>query len=106
MPLCESSRETVIHSVKEFLSAPRPYDVLIVSYETFRIHAALFATGAPVDILVCDEAHRLKNNDTKTNKALDSLTCRRRVLMSGTPMQNHLDEVCIASAVWTTTWTV
>lgn len=50
--------------------------------------------AAPVDLLICDEAHRLKNNETKTTKALDSLSCRRRVLLSGTPMQNHLDEVC------------
>ncbi len=26
-------------------------------------------------------------------QALDGLKCRRRVLLSGTPMQNHLDEV-------------
>jgi hypothetical protein len=80
--------------VKQFLSKSRPYDVLIVSYETFRIHAGLFDNAAPVDLLICDEAHRLKNDETKTNKALDSLSCRRRVLLSGTPMQNHLDEVC------------
>lgn len=45
------------------------------------------------DLLICDEAHRLKNDATQTNKALDSLACKRRVLLSGTPMQNHLDEV-------------
>jgi DNA repair and recombination RAD54-like protein len=45
-----------------------------------------------VDLLICDEAHRLKNDETLTNKALDALTCRRRVLLSGTPIQNHLDE--------------
>ena len=38
------------------------------------------------------QAHRLKNDATLTNRALDSLPCRRRVLLSGTPMQNHLDE--------------
>jgi hypothetical protein len=26
-------------------------------------------------------------------QALDSLACKRRVLLSGTPLQNHLDEV-------------
>ena len=26
-------------------------------------------------------------------QALDNLQCKRRVLLSGTPMQNHLDEV-------------
>jgi hypothetical protein len=45
------------------------------------------------DLLICDEAHRLKNDATLTNRALDSLPCRRRILLSGTPMQNHLDEV-------------
>ncbi len=46
------------------------------------------------DLLICDEAHRLKNDATQTNRALDGLACKRRVLLSGTPMQNHLDEVC------------
>jgi len=52
------------------------------------------STGAgSCDLLICDEAHRLKNDATLTNRALDSLPCRRRILLSGTPMQNHLDEV-------------
>jgi DNA repair and recombination protein RAD54 and RAD54-like protein len=50
------------------------------------------------DLLICDEAHRLKNDATQTNKALDSLACKRRVLLSGTPMQNHLDEVLLLIA--------
>jgi DNA repair and recombination protein RAD54 and RAD54-like protein len=49
--------------------------------------------GTCSDLLICDEAHRLKNDATQTNRALDSLACKRRVLLSGTPMQNHLDEV-------------
>ena len=32
-------------------------------------------------------------------QALDNLQCKRRVLLSGTPMQNHLDEVCSASDI-------
>jgi hypothetical protein len=39
------------------------------------------------------QAHRLKNDATQTNRTLDGLACKRRVLLSGTPMQNHLDEV-------------
>ena len=42
--------------------------VLIVSYETFRIHADKFKGERSCDLLICDEAHRLKNDQTLTNK--------------------------------------
>jgi DNA repair and recombination RAD54-like protein len=38
------------------------------------------------------QAHRLKNADTATTQALASLATRRRILLSGTPMQNDLEE--------------
>ncbi|KAK9804116.1 hypothetical protein WJX73_000321 [Symbiochloris irregularis] len=90
--LCEASREDVIASVKLFLSPANQTPVLIISYETFRLHAERFSGDEACDLLICDEAHRLKSDQTLTSKALDSLKCRRRVLLSGTPMQNHLDE--------------
>ncbi len=71
--------------------------VLIISYETFRIHADRMRGAHACDLLICDEAHRLKNDATLTNRALDGLACKRRVLLSGTPMQNHLDEVGTAT---------
>ena len=66
--------------------------VLIISYETFRIHEKLFKKGNQAGLLICDEAHRLKNKETKTAMALSALQTRRRVLLSGTPIQNDLDE--------------
>ena len=47
--------------------------VLIVSYETFRLHTEKFRGEGACDLLICDEAHRLKNDQTLTNKA------RRRI---------------------------
>ena len=44
------------------------------------------------DLLVCDEAHRLKSSDLQCAVALGKLHARRRLLLSGTPMQNHLLE--------------
>lgn len=36
--------------------------------------------------------HRLKSDKTKTSQALQSLSCMRRVILSGTPIQNNLGE--------------
>ncbi|KAF4321715.1 hypothetical protein BBO99_00001673 [Phytophthora kernoviae] len=97
--LFEAKRETVIKGINQFIEGskrPRPgfsAQVLIISYETFRMHAQKFAdTPCCCDLLVCDEAHRLKNASSQINRALSSLACRKRVLLSGTPMQNDLEE--------------
>lgn len=44
------------------------------------------------DMLVCDEGHRLKNNSIRTTQLLRSLNCPRRILLTGTPIQNDLKE--------------
>ncbi|XP_078039953.1 DNA repair and recombination protein RAD54B isoform X2 [Augochlora pura] len=44
------------------------------------------------DLIVCDEGHRLKNNDIKAAKILNNISCKKRVLLSGTPIQNDLQE--------------
>lgn len=33
-----------------------------MSYETFRTHADRFRSDSACDLLICDEAHRLKND--------------------------------------------
>jgi len=43
-------------------------------------------------LLICDEGHRLKNLESQTYVALNALECKRRVLLSGTPIQNDLLE--------------
>ncbi|KAF5757912.1 putative DNA helicase chromatin remodeling SNF2 family [Helianthus annuus] len=90
--LCESSRDDVISSIDSFRSPRSRLQVLIVSYETFRMHSSKFNDSGSCDLLICDEAHRLKNDQTLTNRALAALSCKRRILLSGTPMQNHLEE--------------
>ena len=94
IPLAGVNREDANASVANFLS-PRSFaQVLIVSYETFRIHSEKFHKRGEeaCQLLICDEAHRLKNGDTQTNISLHKLATRRRVLLSGTPLQNDLNE--------------
>lgn len=46
-----------------------------------------------VELIVCDEAHRLKNLDSQTSLALRKCGTRKRLLLTGTPIQNNLDEL-------------
>lgn len=65
--------------------------LLIISYETFRMHAALLHSKE-IGLVICDEGHRLKNCENQTYKALMGLRAKRRILLSGTPIQNDLLE--------------
>ncbi|ODV77826.1 putative SWI/SNF family member, DNA-dependent ATPase [Suhomyces tanzawaensis NRRL Y-17324] len=65
--------------------------VLIISYETLRRNVDKLA-GTEVGLMLADEGHRLKNGDSLTFTALNSLRCDRRVILSGTPIQNDLSE--------------
>ena len=51
------------------------------------------AAAAP-ELLVCDEAHRLRNarDGSQTLEALKLVDAPMRVLLTGTPVQNDLDE--------------
>ncbi|KAH7821518.1 DNA repair and recombination protein RAD54-like [Monocercomonoides exilis] len=66
-------------------------DVIVISYESLRKYANKLAK-AKVGLLVCDEGHRLKNRQTKTVESLEILHTRRRIILTGTPIQNNLDE--------------
>ncbi len=44
------------------------------------------------DLLICDEAHKLKNAESGMSKTLALLPVKKKILLSGTPMQNELEE--------------
>lgn len=44
------------------------------------------------DIVVCDEGHIINSSVTATARALLQLTTKRRIILTGTPVQNNLTE--------------
>ena len=74
--LSEASRDVVIGELNDWIRPLNKTPVLIISYETLRMHVEIFK-GFTIDLMICDEAHRFKNANTLTNKALNSLNCYR-----------------------------
>ncbi|KAJ8297889.1 hypothetical protein KUTeg_024420 [Tegillarca granosa] len=80
--------------------------VMIMGYEMFRILSGgtmcrnkkqkqIFAetlTDPGPDLVVCDEGHILKNDTSSISKAMNKIRTKRRVVLTGTPLQNNLVE--------------
>lgn len=70
----------------------RSYQVMIIGYELLRdVQDDLH--NAPIDLVVLDEGHRLKSAKNKAAQAIKSLSTERRIVLSGTPIQNDLSEL-------------
>lgn len=44
------------------------------------------------DVVVADEAHMIRNPNSKTTKAMAELKTKRRIALTGSPLQNNLME--------------
>ncbi|GAB4854668.1 hypothetical protein Ancab_023251 [Ancistrocladus abbreviatus] len=68
------------------------FDVLLTSYEMINLDSASLK---PIkwESMIVDEGHRLKNKDSKLFSQLKQYSSRHRVLLTGTPLQNNLDEL-------------
>lgn len=67
-------------------------DIWITSYASLRQDIDLYRE-LPLVYLVLDEAQMVKNSSTKTAHALRSLKVGRRFALSGTPIENNLEEL-------------
>ncbi|KAM9851618.1 DNA repair and recombination protein RAD54B [Aulostomus maculatus] len=78
------------HRIEQFLLSPL-HSVLVISYEML-LRCLEQVQKVDFGLVICDEGHRLKNSNIKTASALSSLNCNRRVILTGTPVQNDLQE--------------
>ncbi|KAA1065260.1 helicase [Puccinia graminis f. sp. tritici] len=69
------------------------YNVLVIGYEKLRtLSKEVNSIYPPIGLIIADEGHRLRSIEAKTTQALRSLKTKRRVVLSGTPIQNNLTE--------------
>ncbi|XP_053574273.1 chromodomain-helicase-DNA-binding protein 3 isoform X2 [Bombina bombina] len=68
------------------------FHVLLTSYELVTIDQAALGSIRWA-CLVVDEAHRLKNNQSKFFRVLNGYQIDYKLLLTGTPLQNNLEEL-------------
>ncbi|XP_043359572.1 chromodomain-helicase-DNA-binding protein 3 isoform X4 [Dermochelys coriacea] len=68
------------------------FHVLLTSYELVTIDQAALGSIRWA-CLVVDEAHRLKNNQSKFFRVLNGYKIDHKLLLTGTPLQNNLEEL-------------
>jgi len=67
-------------------------DLVITSYGTLTRDTALIAS-VDFDCVIADEAQHVKNRQTQNARALRRLRCKGRFLLTGTPIENSLDDL-------------
>ena len=66
-----------------------PIQVLIASYEQIRRDSRRFHGDVRFDLVVIDEAQRIKNKNSETNLACRIIPRDRSWALTGTPLENH-----------------
>ncbi len=77
---------------QQLLEQASGFDVVLTTYGLLITESEALA-DKEWNIIVLDEAHTIKNKETKMAKAAMKLKADFRLLLTGTPIQNHLGEI-------------
>ena len=68
-------------------------DIVVTSYALLQRDLETAYLGRPFSVVVLDEAQHIKNRGTKNAKAVKMLEARRRLVLTGTPVENSVADV-------------
>lgn len=71
----------------------RGVDLIVTTYEGFLAEQAWFKKAFVWSYVVLDEGHKIKNDLSLISKALQGLGAEYRLILTGTPLQNNLQEL-------------
>lgn len=68
------------------------FDVIVTTYDIVRKESCVMSK-LNYDLMVVDEAHNIKNSKSVLSQVLRKLPTKHRLLLTGTPLQNNLQEL-------------
>jgi hypothetical protein len=96
----KSKQAALEADLRTLMTSPSSGGVVLTTYGLLASRAELFGAGAftnPAiqqwDICCADEGHKIKNSETQLSKILRMIPISRRILLTGTPIMNDLDEL-------------
>ena len=98
-----TARVPIAERTEYFHEQVRKADVVVTTYEWIRDHQkrkSIEKWGQwphlhkiKWHLVVADEGHHIANNTSQKSRALRQLTCIRKMILTGTPLQNSLSEL-------------
>ena len=80
-------REKLISKAKQYNIVVTSYSMLQKDYHIYDRHKVNF------EYMILDEAHYVKNMKTQSNKATRVIDAKRKIVLTGTPLENNLEEL-------------
>lgn len=77
---------------KKLIEGIKNYDVVITSYTLLQKDIESYKT-MPFSYVILDEAQHIKNRGTRNAKSVKMVQAEHRLILSGTPIENSLDEL-------------
>jgi SWI/SNF-related matrix-associated actin-dependent regulator 1 of chromatin subfamily A len=90
-------QDTLLRGDREAEDGQSSFDVLLTTYSYFERDSCqedrAFLRGFKFGYMILDEGHSIKNAKTSRFKRITAMRARTRLVLSGTPIQNNLNEL-------------
>lgn len=85
----KSKRKKIYSNIK---ANPGEYEFVIINYELIREDIDILK-DLPIGLIIGDEAHKIRNHETKSNKTFRQLDSKYLFLLTGSPINGRCEDI-------------